>query len=145
MPITYTNEFINFLNDLRALLRTEFANIPILLGDENMVTNMDTIVIEPIRKSTNSEATTQKKDLTFVVSIMIYLLDANQENAQIRLTDLTEHVEQLLLNNKKYPTDSGASWHNSEVDVAEYGQTHRGGQFIRVTRIGWSAVVRKAL
>ena len=145
MPITYTNEFKTFLDLVRGLLQTEFPTVTILLGDEKLSTVKPTIVMEPELKRVNSEVTTQKKDLRYVVLFLVYLFDANQENAMIRLTDQMEHLEQLLENNKKYPTDSGNSWHNSEVEAAEYGQIERQGQFFRVARLRWTAVSRRAL
>ena len=137
MPITYTNYFDDLLDDLRAFLRTEFSDVAILKGDSAPVPNQPTIILEPLDKQIDGEETTNDKRMKFRVAILCILLDANIENAVIRLTDMTEHVEQLLHNNKKYPAASGATWLNSFVQNAEYGIREQGGHFLRVSRILW--------
>lgn len=140
MPITYTNHFNSLIDDIVAFLRTEFdQSVAILKGDAEPIPNQPMIIIEPLDKLTDSEASSGQKMMTFQVAFSCTLWDGNIENGVVQITDLAEHLEQLLLNNKKYPDNSGASWLNSFPGRTEYGIRNQGGHFLKASRLVWTA------
>ena len=139
MPITFTNHFNGLLDDLVAFFQTEFGHeVAIIKGDAEPVSNQPMIIIEPLSKDTDSEVTNAQKKMTFQVAFFCTLWDGNASNGVIQITQLAERLEQLLLNNKKYPDNSGASWVNSFPGRSEYGIRKQGGHFLKASRITWT-------
>lgn len=144
MPITFVNYMKTLVDDVRALTRAEFDSdtpgVATLIGDLKSLTNQPQIVIDPVSKLTDSEFAIDKKKIDMTLDLFCYLYDGNQENGIIRITDMTERLEQLLLNNKKYPAASGLSWDNSFVGDISYGIRQNGNDFLRASRLRWRAV-----
>ena len=135
--MAYVNYYQALLNDLRTVLRTEFPNIQVLIGDVATLKNIPCIVLEPYDKDIDTESTHGKKDFKFLVYIWIYHQHNTEEQAVKLLTELAEQVEELLIDDKKYPTDSGTSWYNSTPKNVSYGGTTKGELFTRTVLLKW--------
>ena len=143
---SYTNYFDNLINDLRTIFRTEFSGAAVYKGDLNVLGQVPAIGIEPADKITDSEFSNNKKNFTFRVNIWLYLTDSNDDNAVIQITDFAEHVEELLIDNKKYPSGNGNSWRNSFVERTEFGlKANAKGVLLRTARITWSGLYETSL
>lgn len=142
MPITFVNNVKTFMNDVRTLLRAEFdaQGYATFLGDPMLETSKPCLVIEPIDADMDSEFANNEKEVTMTVDIYVYLFDAQDENAIIRITATTENLIQLLLNNKKYPAGNGTSWSNSFVGRTDYGFRLKERDFFRASKTRFKAV-----
>ena len=92
---------------------------------------MPAITIEPLDKDIDADISVGKKDFTFAVQIWIYSFFSDDEGSVTEITDRGEHMEQLLMNNKKYPVSSGSSWYNSNIIEVNYGIKQKGNKFLR--------------
>lgn len=137
--ISYTAYFQILLDDLRDLLAAEFTTMAVIIGDTTNLDTMPRIVLEPYSKKLDSEKTYVNKEMNFVMHFWVFVYHTDEEDKLNTLTDIAEHLEQLLLNNKKYPTSNdGSKWENSwpEGDI-DYGAMNKAGSLIRSALLKW--------
>ena len=134
--ITYTNTFNVLLGDLRDLLNTEFTNdVTVLIGDRTYLSNFPAIVLEPYDKDIQQGITYGKKDYSFRVNIWIYHKTNEEEQSVKSLSETSERVEELLIDNVMCPTQDGSKWYNSGIEKVEYGQVAKGAETLRTCKI----------
>ena len=139
MAITYVKYFYELLQAIQALLRTEFPDVAVLIGDRDEIKNKPTIILEPYSKDTSVEVSYGKKDMEFLVNILVYSFTSQDEQAVVSISDLCEQIEQLLLNNLSSPSlTDGTSWHTSKPMGTEYGKLLKAGELLRSAVIKWA-------
>lgn len=136
---TYTNDYYLFMQDLQTLIRTEFTSYAVLIGDTTDKSTMPRIVIEPYDDNLDSEFTLGKKKDDFIVDIWVFCYHTEDEEGVKLCVDITEHLKQLLLNNKKYPSVSDdSSWSNAWPEGAiNYGAVNNAGDLLRTSKSRW--------
>ena len=134
MTIAYVNNLYKLLQDLQALLNTELSDYTVLIGDRPAV-KQPTIIIEPTNKTPHAGAAFGKKMPEYEISLWLYRVHSNNEEALKLLSETVEDIEQLLINNVKYPVNDGSSWLQVIIQKVEYGFVYRGGNYLRVHRM----------
>jgi hypothetical protein len=136
--IAYTNTFNAILNDLKDLLNGEFAsaeNMAVLIGDRAFLGTLPVIVLEPYDKEIQQGITFGKKDYTFRVNIWIYHSTNEEEQSVKSLSETSERVEELLIDNVQYPTQDGSKWYQSEIEKVEYGIVNKVNETLRTCKL----------
>ena len=134
--MSYTNYYYAIMQDIQTLLRVEFPNNQILIGERLTIEQQPTIIIEPYAKEIDTQIQNAKKIFIFEIIIRCYGWELNDEDSARKLTDLSEQVEELLIDNKNYPSDS-SSWYNSNPLKIDYGQINKSGSLLRTSEIRW--------
>ena len=136
--ITYTNTYNVILNDIKDLLNAEFAtaeNMAVLIGDRVFLGSIPAIVLEPYDKEIQQGITYGKKDYTFRVNIWIYHSTNEEEQSVKSLSETSERVEELLIDNVQNPTQDGSKWYQSEIEKVEYGMVNKPNQTLRTCKL----------
>ena len=134
MTIAYTNNYYTLLQNIQTLLQVEFATLPVLIGDRTSI-KQATIILEPNSKDPNTAMTYGKKSPEYSVSIWIYKQLTNDEESVNSLASIAENIEQLLINNVKYPVGDGSQWLQCKLEKVDYGFVQKTGDFLRIARM----------
>jgi parallel beta-helix repeat protein len=134
----YTNQYNVLLGDLKDLLNAEFAtaeNMAVLIGDRVFLGTIPAIVLEPYDKEIQQGITYGKKDYTFRVNIWIYHSTNEEEQSVKSLSETSERVEELLIDNVQNPVQDGSKWYQSEIEKVEYGVVNKANETLRTCKL----------
>lgn len=136
--ITYTNTFNTLLNDIKDLFNGEFAtaeNVAVLIGDRAFLGTVPAIVLEPYDKEIDQGKSYGRKEYSFRVNIWVYHSTNEEEQSVKSLSETSERLEELLIDNVMYPVQDGSKWYMSNIEKVEYGVVNKVNQTLRVCKI----------
>jgi hypothetical protein len=136
--ITYTNTYNVILNDIKDLLNGEFStaeNIAVLIGDRVFLGTVPAIVLEPYDKEISLAKGLGKKEYSFRVNLWIYISTNEEEQSVKSLSEISERIEELLIDNIQYPVQDGAKWYQSHIEKVEYGMVSKPNQTLRTCKL----------
>ena len=120
MPVSFTNNFKNILDQLRKVLRTEFkGTLPIYIGHETKEVATQYLRLDPIG-STLSEYNVNGELREYQINMFYYFADPNVNKSSLdHVLRFVSRIEALIHDNIKMTLSNSTDCFNCRIDSTE--------------------------